>query len=69
MIVSFSARPLTLTQIITVTVVAALIAVAIIFAATTCVMRSRSYRTEGRQPLLGDHYQRYDDHNKTQSVV
>lgn len=65
----FLARPLTLTQIITVAVVAALIVVAIIFAATTCVVRSRSYRSEGRRPLLGDQYQRYDDHDKTQSVV
>lgn len=62
-----AARALTLTEIITVGVVAALIAVAVIFAATTCAVRSRSDRREGRQPLLGDHYQRYDD--KTQSVV
>lgn len=62
-----TARPLTLTEIITVGVVAALIVVAVIFAASTCAVRSRSYRMEGRQPLLGDHYQRYDD--KTQSVV
>ncbi len=66
---SLAARPLTLTQIITVTVVSALIAVAIIFAASTCAVRSRAYRTEARQPLLGNQYQRYENHNKTQSVV
>ncbi|KTF82793.1 hypothetical protein cypCar_00033047 [Cyprinus carpio] len=63
------ARPLTPTQIVTIAVVAALIVVAIIFAASTCAVRSRAYRTEGRQPLLGDQYQRYDSHEKTQSVV
>lgn len=61
------ARPLTFTEMITIGVVAALIIVAVIFAATTCAVRLRSYRMEGRQPLLGEHYQRYDD--KTQSVV
>ncbi|XP_055073904.2 5,6-dihydroxyindole-2-carboxylic acid oxidase [Misgurnus anguillicaudatus] len=61
------ARPLTFTEMITIGVVAALIVVAVIFAATTCAVRLRSYRMEGRQPLLGEHYQRYDD--KTQSVV
>ncbi|XP_016108548.1 5,6-dihydroxyindole-2-carboxylic acid oxidase [Sinocyclocheilus grahami] len=63
------ARPLTPTQIVTVAVVTALIVVAIIFAASTCAVRSRAYRTEGRQPLLGDQHQRYDDQDRTQSVV
>lgn len=66
-------RPITLTEIITIAVVAALIVVAIIFAITTCAVRSRTYKMDGRQPLLGEQYQRYDDHDrhsdKTQSVV
>uniref|UniRef100_A0A4W4ERM8 5,6-dihydroxyindole-2-carboxylic acid oxidase n=1 Tax=Electrophorus electricus TaxID=8005 RepID=A0A4W4ERM8_ELEEL len=68
------ARPITLTEIITIAVVAALIVVAIIFTVTTCIVRTSSNKTEGRQPLLGEQYQCYDDqdsrHNdKTQSVV
>lgn len=63
------AAPLTLTEIITIAIVAALVVVAVIFAATTCAVRSHSYsKLEGRQPLLGEQYQRYDD-DKGQSVV
>ncbi|XP_028999068.1 5,6-dihydroxyindole-2-carboxylic acid oxidase-like isoform X2 [Betta splendens] len=62
------AQPFTLTEIITMAIVAALVVVAVIFAATTCALRARSYRMEGHQPLLGDQYQRYDD-EKSQSVV
>ncbi|XP_071234587.1 5,6-dihydroxyindole-2-carboxylic acid oxidase-like [Salvelinus alpinus] len=63
------AAPFTLTEIITIAMVAALVIVAVIFAATTCVVRARSYsKLEGRQPLLGEQYQRYDD-DKSQSVV
>lgn len=69
----FPARPITLTEIITIAVIAALILVAIIFAITACAVRSRSHNSEGRQHLLGEQYQRYDDHDshssKTQSVV
>ncbi|XP_029108109.1 5,6-dihydroxyindole-2-carboxylic acid oxidase [Scleropages formosus] len=69
------ARSYTLTEIITVAIVAALIVVAVIFAATTCAVRARAHgKTEGRQPLLGDQYQRYSDdrdrhQDKSQSVV
>lgn len=56
-----------MTEIITMSIVAALVVVAIIFAATTCAVRARS-KMEGHQPLLGDQYQRYDD-EKSQSVV
>ncbi|MCI4394832.1 hypothetical protein PGIGA_G00173240 [Pangasianodon gigas] len=70
---TWPARPITLTEIITIAVIAALIVVAIIFAVTTCAVRSRAHNSEGRQHLLGEQYQRYDDHdthsNKTQSVV
>lgn len=49
-------------------IVAALVVVAVIFAATTCAVRARSYKMEGHQPLLGGQYQRYDA-DKSQSVV
>ncbi|XP_062372250.1 5,6-dihydroxyindole-2-carboxylic acid oxidase-like [Sardina pilchardus] len=67
------ARPIALTEIISITVVSALIVVAVIFAITSCAVRSKASKMEGRQPLLGEQYQRYDDHDrhavKTQSVV
>lgn len=50
------------------TIVAALVLVAVIFAATTCAVRARSYKMEGHQPLLGEQYQRYGE-EKSQSVV
>ena len=56
-----------MTEIITMAIVAALVVVAVVFAATTCAVRARS-RLEGHQPLLSDQYQRYDD-EKSQSVV
>ncbi|KAK6494042.1 5,6-dihydroxyindole-2-carboxylic acid oxidase-like [Huso huso] len=75
--VQWPGRPYTMTEIITIAIVAALILVAIIFAATTCAVRARSYshgKNEARQPLLAEHYRRYsEDHEriqeKTQSVV
>lgn len=48
-------------------IVAALVVVAVIFAATTCAVRAKSHQSEGR-PLLVDQYQRYGD-DKSQSVV
>lgn len=64
----FPGQAFTLTEIITMAIVAALVAVAVIFAATTCAVRARSYQSEGHQPLLVDQYQRYSD-DKSQSVV
>lgn len=61
-------QPFTLTEIITMAIVAALMVVAVIFAATTCAVRAKTNKMEGHQPLLGDQYQRYDD-DKSQSVV
>lgn len=61
------AQPFTMTEIITMAIVAALVVVAVIFAASTCAVRVRS-KMDGHQPLLGDQYQRYDD-VKSQSVV
>lgn len=49
-------------------VVAALVVVAVIFAATTCAVRAKSRQSESHQPLLIDQYQRYGD-DKSQSVV
>ncbi|TSL54316.1 5,6-dihydroxyindole-2-carboxylic acid oxidase [Bagarius yarrelli] len=70
---TWPARPITLTEIITIAVIVALVIVAIIFVATTCAMRSRAHNSESRQHLLGEQYQRYDDHDahssKSQSVV
>ncbi|KAG7262701.1 hypothetical protein CRUP_025506 [Coryphaenoides rupestris] len=60
-------QPFTMTEIITMVLVTALIVVAVVFAAATCAVRNKS-RTDGRQPLLGEQYQRYDD-DKSQSVV
>ena len=57
-----------MTEIITMGIVAALVIVAAVFAATTCAVRARSSKMEGHQPLLGDQYQRYDA-DKSQSVV
>ncbi|MBN3310228.1 5,6-dihydroxyindole-2-carboxylic acid oxidase-like [Amia ocellicauda] len=75
--VQWPSRPYSLTEIITIAIVAALILLAIIFAATTCAVRAKSYnpgKNESRQPLLGDQYQRYSEdrernHDKTQSMV
>ncbi|MGH0144985.1 UNVERIFIED_CONTAM: hypothetical protein FKN15_031144 [Acipenser sinensis] len=72
-----NSRPYTMTEIIAIAIVAVLVLVAIIFAATTCAVRARSYnhgRKKARQPLLAEHYRRYsEDHEriqeKTLSVV
>lgn len=56
-----------MTEIITMAIVAALVVVAVIFAATTCAVRAKSRQSEGH-PLLVDQYQRYGD-DKSQSVV
>lgn len=61
-------QPFTLTEIITMAIIGALLLVAAIFAVTTCAVRARSYKMEGHQPLLVDQYQRYDS-DKSQSVV
>ncbi|XP_023665110.2 5,6-dihydroxyindole-2-carboxylic acid oxidase [Paramormyrops kingsleyae] len=71
------AQAFTTTEIITMAVVAALVAVAVLFTVTTCVVRARAYSNqEARQPLLGEQYQRYSQEHeheqrqdKTQSAV
>ncbi|XP_061620143.1 5,6-dihydroxyindole-2-carboxylic acid oxidase-like isoform X2 [Phyllopteryx taeniolatus] len=62
------AQAFTLTEMITMGIIAALLLVAAIFVVSTCAVRSRSRKMEALQPLLGDRYQRYDD-GKSQSVV
>lgn len=49
----------TVSEIITIAVVAALLLVAAIFGVASCLIRSRSTKNEANQPLLTDHYQRY----------
>ncbi|KAJ8271360.1 hypothetical protein COCON_G00102190 [Conger conger] len=73
--VEWPTRPLSMTEVITISIVGAVVALAVICFVTTCAVRVRAYRSyEGREPLLGEQYQRYsDDHDlrqdKTQSVV
>jgi len=62
------AQAFSMTEILTMAIVSALVLVAVVFAVTTCAVRAKSRKMEGHQPLLGDHYQRYDD-DKSQSVV
>ncbi|XP_077356760.1 5,6-dihydroxyindole-2-carboxylic acid oxidase-like [Festucalex cinctus] len=62
-------QPFTMTEMITMGIIAALVVVGAIFLATTCAVRARSRKMEeGFEPLLGDPYRRYDD-GKSQSVV
>ncbi|KAE8632905.1 hypothetical protein XENTR_v10001711 [Xenopus tropicalis] len=67
--VQWPSRALSTTEIITVAVVSALVLVAIIFAAATCII-SRRRKNDAFQPLLGESYPRYaeDREQNTQSV-
>ncbi|MBN3291602.1 TYRP1 oxidase, partial [Polypterus senegalus] len=75
--VQWPSRPFSLTEIITIAVIALLMLIAIIFALTTCILRTRSFsrgKSESHQPLLGDQYLRYSEdngqaHHKSQSAV
>lgn len=67
-------RNLSITEIVTIAVVAALLLVAVIFAAASCLIRARSNMDEANQPLLTDQYQHYDEdyekmQNPNQSMV
>ncbi|XP_063311205.1 5,6-dihydroxyindole-2-carboxylic acid oxidase isoform X2 [Pelobates fuscus] len=68
--VQWPGRTLSITEIITIAVIAALVLVAIIFAAVSCAVHRRRSKSDVLQPLLGDQYQRYaEDHKEdTQSV-
>lgn len=69
-----AARPLTLSEIITVAVVAAVVAVAALGGLIACAVRARSHHSaEALQPLLGETFRRYSEDDrrldKSQSVV
>lgn len=70
--VQWPSRALNITEIITIAVVAALVLVAVIFAAASCAVHRRR-KDDLHQPLLGDQYPRYseDDYerNASQSAV
>ena len=67
-------RSFSISEIVTMAVVAALLLVAVIFAGASCLIRARSNMDEANQPLLTDQYQHYIEeyeriHNPNQSVV
>lgn len=69
-----AARPLTLSEIITVAVVAAVVVVAALGGLIACVVRARSHHSaEALQPLLGETFRSYSEDDrrldKSQSVV
>lgn len=71
---SSTARAYTLSEIITIGVVAAVLVVAVVGGVIACAMRARSYRSaEALEPLLGDTFRRYSEDerrfDKSQSVV
>lgn len=63
-----------ISEIVTIVVVASLLLVAVIFVGASCLIRARSNMDGAHQPLLTDHYQRYAEeyektHNPNQSMV
>ncbi|KAK2816965.1 hypothetical protein Q5P01_025156 [Channa striata] len=67
-------RPFTLSEIITIAIVSAVLLVVVVGAVVACAMRDRSYRTaDALEPLLGETYRRYSEDDrrlaKSQSVV
>lgn len=67
-------RNLSISEIVTIAVVAALLLVAVIFAGASCLIRARSNMDETNQPLLTDQYQHYAEdygnmQNPNQSMV
>uniref|UniRef100_A0A8C7WPR6 5,6-dihydroxyindole-2-carboxylic acid oxidase n=1 Tax=Oryzias sinensis TaxID=183150 RepID=A0A8C7WPR6_9TELE len=72
--VQWPARPLTLSEIITVAVVAAVVVVAALGGLIACVVRARSHHSaEALEPLLGETFRSYSEDDrrldKSQSVV
>lgn len=70
----FTVRAYTLSEIITIGIVAAVLVVAVVGGVIACAMRARSYRSaEALEPLLGDTFRRYSEDDrrfdKSQSVV
>ena len=63
-----------ISEIVTIAVVAALLLVAVIFVGASCLIRARRNMDEANQPLLTDQYQQYVEEyekiqNPNQSVV
>lgn len=52
-------RDFSISEIVTIAVVAALLVVAVIFVGASCLIHARSNRDEATQPLLTDRYQHY----------
>ncbi|XP_007941428.2 5,6-dihydroxyindole-2-carboxylic acid oxidase [Orycteropus afer afer] len=72
--VQWPSRDFTISEIVTMGVVAALVLVAVIFAGASCLIHARSKMDEVNQPLLSDQYQHYTDEyekfqNPNQSMV
>lgn len=71
---SSTVRAYTLSEIITIGVVAAVLVVAVVGGVIACAVRARSFRSaEALEPLLGDTFRRYSEDDrrfdKSQSVV
>jgi tyrosinase-related protein 1 len=67
-----TARPYTLSEIITIAIVAAVLVAAVVSGVIACAMRARYFRSaEGLEPLLGETFRRYSDRqtDNSQSVV
>lgn len=69
-----TARAYTLSEIITIGIVAAVLVVAVVGGVIACAVRARSYHSsEALEPLLGDTFRRYSEDDrrfdKSQSVV
>ena len=69
-----TARAYTLSEIITIAIVAAVLVVAVVGGVIVCAVRARSYRSaEALEPLLGETFRRYSEDDrrldKSQSVV
>ncbi|XP_030048302.1 5,6-dihydroxyindole-2-carboxylic acid oxidase [Microcaecilia unicolor] len=72
--VQWPKRALNITEVITITIVTALILIALVFTFATCVIQGRRNKDELNQPLLGDQYTHYSEEyekiqNATHSVV
>lgn len=64
----------TLSEIISIGIIAAVLVVVVLGAVITCILRDRSFRSaEALEPLLGETFRRYSEDNrrleKSQSVV
>jgi len=71
--VQWPTRAYTLSEIITIGIVVAVLVVAVIGGVIFCAIRARSYNAEGLEPLLGEQFRRYSEDerrvDKIQSVV